>query len=170
MRLELSRSVIRDWEAADVDALARHANDHAVARQLRDAFPHPYTRADAEAWVEAARATDPRAAFAIAVEGEAAGAIGLILQEDVYRRSAELGYWLGRVYWGRGIMSEAVAAFTEWAIGHFALTRVYASTFEHNPASARVLEKAGFTLEGRLRRSVLKEGRVMDSMLYAKVT
>lgn len=170
MRLVLSRSVIRDWDPSDAESLVRHANDHEVWRRLRDQFPHPYTSADAEAWIAKARAKDPPTSFAVAVNGEAAGGIGVHPQNDVYRLSAELGYWLGRDHWGKGIMSEAVAAVTDWAFDALGVVRVFASALETNPASARVLEKAGFVFEGTLRRSVIKEGRIMDSLLYAKVT
>ena len=97
------------------------------------------------------------------------GSIGLTLQEDVHRRSAEIGYWLGEPFWGRGIMSEAVPAFTAYAFATFDVCRLYATVFEWNPASARILEKAGYVLEGRLRKSVTKDGRIIDQFLFACV-
>lgn len=169
MRLELSRSVVRDWDAADAESLVRHANDYEVWRQLRDQFPHPYTRQDADAWISKVSQNDPPTSFAVTVDGEAVGGIGVHPRDDVYRLSAELGYWLGRAHWGKGIMSEAVAAVTDWAFDALGMVRVDAAVFETNPGSARVLEKAGFVLEDRLRRSVVKEDRIMDSLLYAKV-
>jgi RimJ/RimL family protein N-acetyltransferase len=167
VRLDLSLCTIRDWDARDAPALARHANDRSVWRNLRDAFPHPYTLADAERWIRAATGAQPVTNFAIAVRDEAAGGIGIILGQDVYARTAELGYWLGQPFWGRGIMTEAVGAFTEYAFAHFALHRIAARVFEWNPASARVLEKCGYRLEGRCRRAVTKDGRTMDELLYA---
>lgn len=94
------------------------------------------------------------------------GGIGLHPQPDVMRRSLEIGYWLGQPYWGRGIASEAVAAMTRYAFEHFDVARVFALVFEWNPASARVLEKAGYRLEGRLRKAVTKEQRTMDMLVY----
>ncbi|HWP99308.1 MAG TPA: GNAT family protein [Vicinamibacterales bacterium] len=169
MELPLTRCAIRSWHPADAHALARHANSRAVWRNLRDRFPHPYTLADAEAWIARARAARPETHFAIAVGGEAVGGIGLELQIDVARRSAEIGYWLGEAYWGRGIATEAVRALTEHAFAAFDLCRIYAFVFEWNPASARVLEKAGFIREARLRKAVTKDGRTIDAFLYALV-
>lgn len=169
MRLVLSRCAIRDWCPEDADALVRHADDYEIWRQVRDQFPHPYGREDAEQWIAHNASADPPLAYAVEVDGEAVGAIGVIPQDDIYRKSAELGYWLGRAYWGRGIMSEAVGAFARWALDAFDLERVYAGVFATNPASARVLEKAGFQFEGRLRRAVIKEGEVIDLLMYGRV-
>lgn len=145
----------------------RHANDREIWLNLRDRFPHPYTAADAAAWVRIAAVEVPQTSFAIEVDGEAAGGISLMPHEDVERVSAEIGYWLGRAYWGRGIMSVAVGAATGYAFSTFGLTRVYALPFLRNTASARVLEKAGYTREGVLRRSAIKDGVVLDQALYA---
>src|SRR5690606_11107271 len=109
----------------------------------------------------------PSVDFAIEVDSEAAGGISLMLHDDVERISAEIGYWLGKQYWGRGIMSEAVGAVTRWGFREFGLTRIYALPFANNAASSRVLEKAGYLLEGVMRRSALKDGVVMDQRLYA---
>ena len=109
----------------------------------------------------------PATDFAIEVGSEAVGAIGIAIGDDIFRRSAELGYWLGRSFWGRGIASSAVRAVTEHAFGRFDLNRLHAGVFAWNPASARVLEKAGYLLEGRLRSAVTKDGRMTDQLLYA---
>lgn len=169
MELELPGGRIRSWRAGDEPSLARHANNRNIWLNVRDRFPHPYTLADAEAWVAKASAAEPETQFAIEVSGEAAGGIGLFLQEDVERYSAEIGYWLGEVYWGRGIATAAVRRFTQYAFETFDLCRIYASVFARNAASGRVLEKAGYELEGRLRQSGVKEGRVVDGLLYATV-
>jgi len=169
MRLVLSRCELRSWALDDISPLARWANSHAVWRNLRDGFPSPYTEAQARAWVEHCLTTLPEANLAIAVEGETVGAIGATLGTDVSRLSAELGYWLAEPYWGRGICTEAVRAFTADLVERFQLTRVFALPFARNVASARVLEKAGYVLEGTLRRAVVKEGEVMDQLLYAFV-
>src|SRR5688500_12648936 len=110
--INLGSCVLRPWRAEDADSLCRHANDRQLWLNLRDRFPHPYTRADAENWIEFAGPANPLTNFAIEVDGEAAGGIGLILHGDIERTSAEIGYWLGRQHWGRGIMSAAVAAIT----------------------------------------------------------
>ncbi|MFN8177837.1 MAG: GNAT family N-acetyltransferase [bacterium] len=169
MRLELSRCVVRSWRAEDAPSIAPLANNRLVWINLRDAFPHPYTLADAEAFIRAALALSPPTRFAIDVDGRAVGSIGLSLHTDVERVSAEIGYWLGEPYWGRGIMTEAVVAVTEHAIRAHALTRVFAVPYEWNPASFRVLEKAGYACEARMRRSAIKDGKVIDQRLYAFV-
>ena len=169
MELALPGCRIRSWRAGDEPALVRHANSRRLWLNVRDHFPHPYTLADAAEWVARAAAVEPESQFAIEIDGEAAGGIGLFLQEDVARYSAELGYWLGEAHWGRGVMTDAVRGFTEYAFGAFELCRIYAVVFEWNPASRRVLEKAGYALEGRMRRAAVKDGQVIDQFLYATV-
>ena len=112
---------------------------------------------------------NPMTTFALATPTEAIGCIGLQMGCDVHRNTAELGYWLGEAFWGRGIMSEAVVEFTRWAFSTFDLERIYAEPFAKNPASARVLEKAGFVYEGRLRARAFKNNEHLDSLLYAKL-
>jgi RimJ/RimL family protein N-acetyltransferase len=170
VHLTLDRSEIRSWRPDDLDSLVAHANNRDVWINLRDRFPHPYTRRDGQRFIKAARAMRPETFFAIVVNGEAAGGIGFVLQSDVDRVSAELGYWLGAAYWGRGIVTEAVAAVTRYAIDRHGLTRVFAMPFAYNTASARVLEKAGYLLEARLRRSAIKDGRIVDQFLYGFVS
>lgn len=169
MHLPFGPGIIRDWRHSDAPALARHANNPRVWANLRDRFPSPYTLDEAEAWVRHCTRVTPATDFAIAVEGEAIGGIGVVLQHDVERTGAETGFWLGEAWWGRGIMTAAVSAFAPWALEHYRLTRLYAHVFEFNTASARVLEKAGFILEGRLRKAAVKQGRVIDQFLYARV-
>ncbi|HEX6211213.1 MAG TPA: GNAT family protein [Methylomirabilota bacterium] len=169
MFLPFGPGVIRDWRLSDAPSLARHANNPRVWANLRDRFPSPYTIADAEAWVRHSERATPATDFAIVVGGEAVGGIGVVLQQDVERTGAETGFWLGESWWGRGIMTAALSAFAPWALDHYRLTRLYAYVFEYNAASARVLEKAGFVREARLRKAAIKQGRVIDQFLYAKV-
>lgn len=136
---------------------------------LRDRFPHPYTVADARNWLDSVVERLPETNFAIAVNREAVGGIGYILQQDVAYRSAEIGYWLGEDYWGRGLATEALIAVTEYAFSHHDLCRIYAYVFEWNMASARVLEKAGYVFEGRLKKSVTKAGKTIDQLMYANI-
>ena len=169
MELQLGRSLVRPWRPSDRAAIVKHANNRNVWINLRDRFPYPYTPGDADAWLHYAGRRRPPDHFAIEVDGEAVGGIGLELQDDVHRHSAEIGYWLGEEVWGRGIMTEAVTAFTQFGFATYRLCRIYALVFEWNLASSRVLEKAGFELEGRLRKSVAKAGRIIDQFLYARV-
>ena len=147
----------------------RHANNRNIWLNLRDRFPHPYLLDDARAWLAAASVVKPQTSFAIDVGGAAVGAVGLELEGDVFHRSAEIGYWLGEMFWGRGIASEAVRAFTDWGFEKFDLLRIYAGVFDWNPASGRVLEKAGYALEGRMRQNVVKDGRICDRLIYARI-
>lgn len=169
MEIVLSRCRLRPFRDGDQASIARYANNREVWINLRDRFPHPYTRADADAWVQQVAGQDPPRQCGVEVEGEVVGGIGLTLQEDVHRRSAEIGYWLGEPFWGRGIMSEAVPAFTAYGFATFDVCRVYATVFEWNRVSARILQKAGYVLEGRLRKSVTKDGRTIDQFLFACV-
>jgi ribosomal-protein-alanine N-acetyltransferase len=160
---------LRAWRLADVASVARHANNRNVSRNLRDLFPFPYTEEDAREWLATHVGRSPITNFAIEVDGEAVGSVGLRLQSDVYRRTAELGYWLAEPYWGRGIVTEAVKVVTAYAFSTFDLARIEADVFDRNARSARVLEKAGFRVEGRLRSRITKDGETMDALLYAIV-
>jgi RimJ/RimL family protein N-acetyltransferase len=160
---------VRSWRKSDADPIAAYADNRKIWLNLRDAFPHPYTLGDAEAFIGAALEARPETRFAIAVEDRAVGSIAFSLHGDVERVSAEIGYWLAEPFWGRGIATEAVRALTAHAVAEHGLTRVYAVPFEWNVASHRVLDKAGYALEARLRRSAVKDGRVIDQLLYAWV-
>src|SRR5436190_23187593 len=129
MRLTLRSCVVRSWRASDVGALVAHANNRKIWLNLRDRFPHPYTKADGQAYVRLARSMDPETFFAIDVEGEAAGSVGFVMQPDVERVSAEVGYWLGEAFWGRGITTDALRAVTSYAIERHRFTRLFAVPF-----------------------------------------
>jgi RimJ/RimL family protein N-acetyltransferase len=169
MRQVLSRCTLRPFVPEDAPSLARHANDITVWRNLRDLFPHPYTLEHAVGFIGHAASQSPPCHRAIVIDGEAVGSIGLKLGTDVERVSAEVGYWLAAPYRGRGVMSEAIRAFTDEAFEIFALTRIFALPFAHNLASCRALEKAGFTLEAVLRCSCIKEGQITDQRQYARI-
>ena len=158
---------MRSWANDDLASLVKHGDDRAIWLNLRDRFPHPYTRRDGRDFLQLARSQRPETMFAIDVGGEAVGGIGFVPLADVERVSAEIGYWLGQPFWGRGIATEALVAVTAHAIAAHHLTRVFALPFARNTASCRVLEKAGYVLEGRLRRSAIKDGEVIDQLQYA---
>jgi len=167
VKLKLNNCTVRSWEWRDRDAIVRHANNRNVSINLRDRFPYPYTERDARNWLDVVVGRKPETNFAIDVAGEAVGGIGFDLQPDVGHRSAEIGYWLGEQFWGLGIATEALIAVTEHAFANNDLCRIYAHVFDWNGASARVLEKAGYAFEGRLRKSVTKEGQTIDQLMYA---
>lgn len=168
MQLVLERCTIRPWRLDDADSLARHANNRKVWIALRDLFPHPYTIEDAHTFLKSVINSEPATLFCVEANDAAVGGIGIRIGADVHRQTAELGYWLGEDFWRRGIMTEAVAAFTDFCFENFQLRRVYAEPFANNAASPRVLEKAGFTFEGRLKNNVLKDGELLDSLLFAR--
>jgi [ribosomal protein S5]-alanine N-acetyltransferase len=165
-----TRCIVRRFIAADAECVAAVANDRRIWLQLRDLFPHPYHLADAEDYIGRVATVDPPLSLAIVVDGRAVGGVGLQLMTDVNRRSAEIGYWLGAAYWGRGIATEAVTLVTDWAFLTHGLLRIFAQPFAANTASRRVLEKAGYELEGTMRRSAIKEGEVRDQCLYARLS
>jgi len=169
LTFDLASCRLRPWRKQDLDALIRYANDREVWINLRERFPHPYTEGDAQRWLEYSCGEPTAVQWAIEVDGEAVGGIGLEPQGDIERISAEIGFWLGRAFWGRGLMTQAVSAVSEWALNQPQCLRLYASVLEWNPASMRVLEKAGYQCEGRLRRSAIKDGAVVDRVLYARV-
>jgi RimJ/RimL family protein N-acetyltransferase len=151
----------------DAESLARHANDHGVWKNLRDRFPHPYSVADANAYIEHVASRSLQTSFGIVVEDQAIGNISLMLGDDIARLSAEVGYWIGQAFWGRGIMVEALRAATQYAFDSLGLVRVFAVPFATTTRSARVLEKAGYVREGLMRRSAVKDGVILDQLLYA---
>ena len=167
MDLTLKSCAVRSWRSSDADSLARWANNRNVWINLRDAFPHPYTTREAREYLRSIRHRSPETMFAIAVDDEAVGGIGFVLRGDVERVSAEIGYWLAEPCWGRGIATEALIAVTEHAIATHALRRIFAVPFAWNVASCRVLEKAGYVLEARLRNSAVKDGKLTDQLQYA---
>jgi len=169
MLVHTSFGMIRPWNPRDREALVKYANNRKVWLNLRDAFPHPYTNANAASFLDMVSLQNPTTFFAIATQEEAIGGIGVTLNQDVHRLTAEMGYWLAEPYWGRGLMTEAVSKFAEYVFEKFQLMRVYAEPYANNLGSCRVLEKAGFVLEGRLRSSVIKDGQVLDQLLYARV-
>jgi len=178
---------LRPWRSGDQDSLVEHANNVKVWRNLRDAFPHPYTRADADEWIKrvaweprvtsghdpvsqsvtADAGTHPKC-LAICINDIAVGGIGIIAHADIERVSAEMGYWLSEKYWGVGITTEAVRGFVAYVFDRFpAIHRVYATPFAHNIASRRVLETNGFSLEGIMRQCAIKEGKLLDMPMYS---
>lgn len=168
-RIDCGACVLRPWRGGDEASLAHHGNSRALWLNLRDRFPHPYTLADAREWVALAGSELARTHLAIEVQGAAVGGIGIDPGTDVERCSAEIGYWIGEAFRGRGIATAALAGMTEYAFREFPLTRVFALPFARNAASCRVLEKAGYVREGLLRRSAVKDGEVLDQVMYASI-
>jgi RimJ/RimL family protein N-acetyltransferase len=169
MKIDFGNCKLRSWHLEDVGSLVKHANNRKIWVNLRDQFPHPYTQTDGQNWIQTALTVRPETSFAIDVGGMAVGSIGFRLQTDVERFSAEVGYWLGEEFWGRGIGTAALKAATQYAVGAYRLNRIFALPFEGNIASMHVLEKARYRRECQLRKSVYKNGQFMDQLLYAYI-
>ena len=158
---------LRPWEVTDAESITPLLGDRDVWINLSDRVPHPYTMEHARQFIDHVRSKSPAENLAIDVDGKAVGSIGLFLGEGINRVSAELGYWLGKPYWGRGIMTDAIKAMTKYTFEHFDITRLFALAFSRNSGSIRALEKAGFTREGLLRQAAIKDGVILDDYLYA---
>lgn len=169
MRIDIGEWQIRSYRLEDAESLAAAADNRKIWRNMNEGFPNPYTLVDANGWIALTGQESPERNFAIASGTQVIGGIGLKLRDDVFRRSAEIGYWLGEPYWGRGIATAALSALTDYAFERFDLVRIDAGVFEWNPASCRVLEKAGYQREARLRKSVSKDGEIIDRLIYARL-
>ena len=167
--MKCGQCIVRNWARADRVSLLKNANNRNVWRNLGERFPHPYTRSDADRWFSYLDGITDPTHWAIEVDGHAVGGVGIDPGELEYIKSGRFGYWLGEAYWGCGIMSAVVQETSDYALRHFDLVRLEAPVYEWNPASMRVLEKCGFVREGLLRRSVFKDGEIIDAVMYAKV-
>lgn len=165
--IKLDRFTLRPWHSDDAMSLVKHANNPRVASNLRDGFPYPYLLPDAKRWLKMAGENMGDIILAIEVNGEASGGIGLHGLKDVYRYNGEIGYWLSETHWGKGIMTEAVAAMVKLAFTQTSWLRLFACIYENNPSSMRVLEKNGFNPEAIHKKAVMKDGKLMDEHLYA---
>ncbi|MCK9641312.1 MAG: GNAT family N-acetyltransferase [Prolixibacteraceae bacterium] len=168
---ELTNGHIRLREFSELDQvrLAELCNNKKIWDNVRDLLPSPYTEQNALEFIRLCRQDVPTTTFAIEYQGELAGCIGLVKQTDVYRLSAEIGYWIGEPYWGLGIATEAVGLLTEYGFGQLDLVRIFTGVFDFNKASQRVLEKSGFKLEGVFEKSVIKNGLIHNEFRYAKL-
>jgi RimJ/RimL family protein N-acetyltransferase len=161
---------LRQWFGSDAEALVPLANDPYIARYLSHVFPQPYTRADADRWLREQGNAETIAQFAIEVDGELAGGIGFLLGKGERVGTASLGYWLGKRFWGRGVMSEAVQVATQWAFDTLRVRRVWANVMAPNVGSSRVLEKAGFRLEAKMMAAICdRRGMIHDEYIFARM-
>ena len=158
---------LRLFAETDIDSLMRYANNRNIARYLTNQFPHPYTRESGEGFIQHARSREQSHIFAIDVDGEAVGAIGIHPQKDISSRNAELGYWLGEPFWGQGIITKAIAEVVDYGFANLDIDRIYARPFGSNLASQRTLEKNGFTLEARFANAFIKWETYEDELVYS---
>ena len=158
---------LRPILATDAKAIARMGNNPKIAGFMRDVFPHPYRLENAVAFVNNVKDQHPTKVFAILADGEHVGCCGIFPKEDVARMNAEVGYWIGEEHWGKGIATQAVKLIAAYGFDTLGMNRIYASVFSPNKASARVLEKAGFTYEGNHLKAVYKNGEYLDELFYS---
>jgi len=159
--------VLREFDTGDAPRLREYLNNPRVTRFLTSSIPQPYEKGDAEWWInEGSKAGIVRA---IEYDGVFVGTVGANRKQFEHSRSAEIGYWLAVGYWGKGIATTALSQLTAYVFSETDIVRLQAHVFDGNLASARVLEKAGYRLEGTLQKAICKDGNLMDASLYATV-
>lgn len=168
--LEMEGVRLRPFRKGDEEDLAKHANNPLIAAAVRDSFPDPYTLKDAVNWIEFCQTEAKEANYyrSITLDDHVIGGIGAVRCLDVYRYNAEVGYWLGEYYWGRGYATYALRQMTEALFAETDLHRLYAGVFSFNQASMRVLIKAGFCLEAIHKQAVHKKGHLWDEHYFVK--
>ncbi len=169
MELKSGNILLRNFKETDVALMTELANNRNISRNLRDAFPYPYTKEDAEKFIQTFINQNPVTVFAIEYQGEYVGNIGLMVGQDVYRKSAEIGYFIGEPYWNKGIVTTAVNLITDYGFKCLDIVRIHTGVFEYNTASQRVLEKCGFEKEGIFKKSICKDNKIWNEIRYAKV-
>lgn len=168
IKIETDEFILRPWKEEDAKRLAVIANNRKIVDNLRDGIPHPYSIDDARQFITlASQNYTSSKVFAIEINGEASGSIGAFIEDNVHRKTAELGYYLAEEYWGKGIMTKVLRSMAKYLFENFDLIRVYAQPFANNTGSRRALEKAGFRLEGTLKNNVIKNDVVQDDCIYA---
>lgn len=157
---------IRIWKTSDLAHLTQYANNKNISDKLADAFPFPYTKEFGMKFIERVSSENPTKIFAITVDDQAIGSIGIFPGTDIHRKNADIAYWIAEPYWGKGIAVEAINQIIKYAFTTFDISKVYAKPYSSNPNSQRVLEKAGFTLEATLKNAVYKNGAYLDELIY----
>lgn len=157
----------KPWHKDDLDELVRIANNKNIAQYMADVFPHPYTLEKGKAFIELAVSSKPQTIFAIMVNNKLVGSIGLHPQADILRKNYEIGYWLAEENWGKGIMLEAIKYIVNYGFTNLNTVRIFARIFGNNLPSQKLIEKAGFQLEGKFEKTIFKNGEFLDELIYA---
>lgn len=160
--------MLRPWNISDLESLVLYANNPLIAKFMTDGFPYPYTEDSGKKFIEFATADKPIHIFAIDIHGKAVGGIGIHPQQDIYRKNAEIGYWLGEKFWNKGIITKALNQVVEIAFNDFHIERVFARPFGTNKSSQKVLEKCGFEQEVILKKTIFKNGEYIDELIFSK--
>ena len=158
---------LRSLNDRDSSALASLANNKKIWDNLRDIMPYPYTIENAIFFINLVKNEDPQLTFAIEYDGKLCGVIGLVAQQDVYKKTAEIGYWIGEPFWNKGIATEAVKLITDYGLKELGLVRIHTGIFEYNTASMKVLEKCGYKRDGIFEKAVIKNGQIWDEYRFS---
>lgn len=158
---------LRPWHTDDLKDLVEMANNKEIAKYMADVFPHPYGEDNGKAFIEMANSKTPQSIFAIVVDGKPVGSIGLHPQADILRKNSEIGYWIGEPYWGKGIATQAIEQIVKYGFATMDVERIFARIFHSNIPSQKVIEKAGFIVEGRFEKTIYKNGEFLDELIYA---
>jgi len=158
---------LRPWHINDLDSLVKYANNPNIAKYLTDGFSHPYSKENGKIFIKNATVDDPVHIFAIDINGEAVGGIGIHPQTDIQKKNAELGYWLAEPFWGKGIMTKAIQQIVDFAFSTYEINRVFARPFGNNPGSQKILKKNGFVLEAIFDKTLVKNEQLLDELIYA---
>ena len=160
---------IRKWKIEDAEALKNAINNKKVLDNLRDGIPFPYTIDDAKDFITKILKGEENSQYhwAILVDGNVVGNVGVFRQGNVHHLTAEMGYYIAEQYWGKGIMTKVVKDVCEYIFENTDIIRIFAEPYAYNTASCKVLEKAGFELEGILRSNAIKNGKILDMKMYS---
>ncbi len=158
---------LRKLEESDLESIVKYANNKAISDNLTNAFPYPYTESDGKKFIEKVRGDNPTKVFAIVIDGEACGCIGIFPQQDVHKKSAEIGYWLAEKHWGKRVMTQAIKKIIKYGFETWDVVKIYAKPFSYNIASQKALTKSGMKLEAKLKNAIYKNGQLHDEYIYS---
>ncbi len=158
---------LRPWRISDLENLVKYGNNKNIADNMTDGFPHPYTEHAGAAFIERISLDQPLKVLAITFNDEVIGSIGVFPLQDIFRKNAELGYWIAEPFWNKGVATNAIGLMTDYGFSTFDLTRIFARPFGTNKGSQKALEKAGFVLEARFSDTFIKNGEFKDELVYA---
>lgn len=158
---------LRNFTNDDLEELVKYANNSKIFANMTNQFPHPYTKEAGINFIQMVTSHSPTRVFAIEADGSFCGAAGVHPQEDIMRKNAELGYWVAEPYWGKGIATIVVLKMVDYGFANFDVNRIFARPYGPNIGSQKVLEKAGFSLEARLKKTIYKNDELLDELIYA---
>ena len=158
---------IRKWQIGDEENLSSNADNIEISNFMSDGFPSPFDFDAAKIFIQSTLKTSDNHYFAITVDDEPVGGIGISVQSDIHRHNAELGYWLGESFWNKGITTVAIGLILKYSFDLPDITRIFAKPFGNNIASHKVLYKLGFKLEARFKNTIVKNNEILDELIFA---